>query len=201
MKKANLWTMQLNSASLVLIPVAVGVNYIGALFATMLKLPLWIDCIGTCLAACLGGPVVGALSGIVNNILIAATSNPISIYYTTTQAGIGFLVGYLAHKGKMDTLIGGTITGILAGLVSIVVSTPINILLWGGMSGNFWGDAAYTFLVANGSHPWIAAFVDEAIVDIPDKLMVCIITVLLYKNMPHSLKSIYKNDEEVTSDF
>ena len=41
------WSLKINTASLVLIPAAVGINYIGKLFAGMLKLPLWLDSIGT----------------------------------------------------------------------------------------------------------------------------------------------------------
>ena len=51
MKKSNIWTLKLNTATLVLIPAAVGINYLGKLFAGVLKLPLWLDSIGTCLAA------------------------------------------------------------------------------------------------------------------------------------------------------
>ena len=40
MKKSNIWTLKLNTATLVLIPAAVGINYLGKLFAGVLKLPL-----------------------------------------------------------------------------------------------------------------------------------------------------------------
>ncbi len=199
MKKASPWSLKLNTASLVLIPAAVGINYVGKMFAAMLKLPLWLDCIGTCLAACLGGPIVGALSGAINNILYGLTVDPISNVYALTQAAIGLVVGYMAYKGKMDNMKGAIWTGIVAGFAAVVVSTPLNIIFWGGTTGNVWGDAAYTACVANGIHSWIASFVDEILVDIPDKILVMIITVGLYKSLPKSLKSIYKSDEVVES--
>ncbi len=191
MKKTNIWSLKLNTAALVLIPAAVGINYVGKLFAGMLKLPLWLDCIGTCLAACLGGPVVGALSGAINNILYGVTVDPISGVYALTQAGIGLTVGYMAYKGRMNNVKGALITGLVAGLVAVVISTPLNIIFWGGTTGNIWGDAAYATCVANGIHPWIASFVDEVLVDIPDKVLVLFITLGLFKSLPKSLKSIY----------
>lgn len=191
MKKTNIWSLKLNTAALVLIPAAVGINYVGKLFAGMLKLPLWLDCIGTCLAACLGGPVVGALSGAINNILYGVTVDPISGVYALTQAGIGMAVGYMAYKGKMNNLKGALITGLVAGFVAVLISTPLNIIFWGGTTGNVWGDAAYAACVANGIHPWIASFVDEVLVDIPDKILVLFITLGLFKSLPKSLKSIY----------
>ncbi len=198
MKKTSIWSLKLNTAALVLIPAAVGINYVGKLFAQMLKLPLWLDCIGTCLAACLGGPVVGALSGAINNILYGVTVDPISGVYALTQAAIGLVVGYMAFTGKMNTLKGAIWTGLVAGFAAVLVSTPLNVIFWGGTTGNIWGDAAYAACVANGIHPWIASFVDEILVDIPDKILVLLITFGLFKSLPKSLKTIYKSDATVT---
>ena len=47
MKKQSMWSLRLSTAALVLIPVAVGINYIGKLVVSLLKLPLWLDSIGT----------------------------------------------------------------------------------------------------------------------------------------------------------
>ena len=55
MKK--IFKTQLNAAVIVLIPACIGINYLGKLFASFLKLPLWLDSIGTCIGAALGGPI------------------------------------------------------------------------------------------------------------------------------------------------
>ena len=39
----NIFKTKLNTASLVLIPACIGINYLGKLFASVLKLPLWLD--------------------------------------------------------------------------------------------------------------------------------------------------------------
>ena len=49
MKK--IFKTQLNAAVIVLIPACIGINYLGKLFASFLKLPLWLDSIGTCIGA------------------------------------------------------------------------------------------------------------------------------------------------------
>ena len=55
MSKKSMWSFKLSTVSLVMIPVAVGINYVGKLFASALKLPLWLDSIGTVFASMLGG--------------------------------------------------------------------------------------------------------------------------------------------------
>ena len=49
----NVFKTKLSTASLVLIPACIGINYLGKLFASVLKLPLWLDSIGTCIGALL----------------------------------------------------------------------------------------------------------------------------------------------------
>ncbi len=68
-----------------LIPAAIGINYVGKLFASMLKLPLWLDSIGTCPAASLAGSLVGALAGFLTNVIYGLTMDPISTVYGLTR--------------------------------------------------------------------------------------------------------------------
>ena len=48
---SNIFKTKLNAACIVLIPACIGINYLGKLFASVLKLPLWLDSIGTCIGA------------------------------------------------------------------------------------------------------------------------------------------------------
>lgn len=59
---------QFSTKALVLIPIAVGINLIGGTLCSTLKLPLFLDMIGTVLVACLSGPWVAALCGLITNL-------------------------------------------------------------------------------------------------------------------------------------
>lgn len=98
MKRRSVWSFQFTTAALVLIPAAVGINYIGKLFAGVLKLPLWLDSIGTVLASMLAGPIIGAISGAINNIIYGLTMDPISFVYGITSIFIGLTAGIMAYK-------------------------------------------------------------------------------------------------------
>lgn len=199
MKNKNMWSLKFNTAALVLIPAAIGINYLGKLFAQLLKLPLWLDSIGTCLAAVLGGPVIGAICGAANNIIYGLTMDPISTVYALTSAFIGVVVGILAYKGKFENIGGAVITGIAAGLTATIISTPLNIKFWGGTTGNVWGDAVNAWALAQGMSAYIAAVIDEIIVDIPDKIATLIIVFGIYKGLPKTLTSLYKDGQEIES--
>ncbi|SHJ76167.1 ECF transporter S component [Hespellia stercorisuis] len=193
------WSLQFNTAALVLIPAAVGINYLGKLFAGVLKLPLWMDSIGTCLAACLAGPVVGAICGAINNIIYGLTMSPISMVYAFSQAGIGIVVGLMAYYGRMNKIGGAVATGILAGLAAVSISTPLNIAFWGGTTGNLWGDAVYALSLAKDLPVWLASLLDEIVVDLPDKIVTVIIVMGMYRGMPKSLQSLYQSNGKIES--
>ena len=55
-----------NTSKLVLISLCVGVNVIGALIAVALKLPIFLDTIGTFIVAFLFGPMAGVITGILS---------------------------------------------------------------------------------------------------------------------------------------
>jgi energy-coupling factor transport system substrate-specific component len=199
MKKKSMWSLKLSTAALVLIPAAVGINYIGKMFAQLLKLPLWLDSIGTLLSACLAGPVVGAICGAINNIIYGFTLDPVSFIYGITSVAIGIIAGMLAYSGKLRGIVSAIVIGLIIACVSTVVSTPINVFLYGGQTGNLWGDALFTALTAAHFPVWFASALDELVVDIPDKLATTIIAFGIIKALPKKLTILYRNDEEIES--
>ena len=133
----NVFKTKLDTASLVLIPACIGINYLGKLFASVLKLPLWLDSIGTCIGGALGGPIIGAICGAANNLIYGfTTGDSITLVYALTSLGIGLAVGIMARLGKMGKLGGALLTAVVAGLVAVCISTPLNVLFWGGTTGN-----------------------------------------------------------------
>lgn len=198
-KGRNLWSLKFNTATLVLIPAAIGINYLGKLFAGVLKLPLWLDSIGTCLAAVLAGPIVGAICGAANNIIYGLTMDPISTVYALTNIAIGLAVGILAYNGFMKNIGLAFITAIITGFVAVIVSTPLNLIFWGGQTGNVWGDAVYAWATANNLPVFIASFLDEIIVDLPDKIAVLLIVFAISKSLPKSLIAMYHSGDTIES--
>lgn len=192
-KLKNIWSVKLTTASLVLIPAAIGINYVAKLFASMLKLPLWLGTLGTCISACLAGPVVGGIAGFLTNIVYGLTIDPISTVYSITAAAIGVSVGIAARLKYMSKWHHILITSLIVAAIAIIISTPLNMIYWGGTTGNVWGDAVFA---AMGSKGFFASFVDELVVDIPDKIVVLFLAAGIYKVLPKSLIAIYQSNDE-----
>ncbi|WP_033828853.1 membrane protein [Bacillus andreraoultii] len=195
MKKTSMWSLKLSTAALVLIPIAIGINYIGKTIAAGLKLPLWLDSLGTILSSMLAGPIVGGLSGIINNLIYGITLDPISTVYAITSGVIGIVVGALAYKGWIDNFAKALLLGLVVGFIAAVVSTPLNIMFWEGQTGNVWGDALYAYVLSQNGPVWLASFLDSIVVDVPDKLISILLCFFIFKGLPKNVTRLYKNNQ------
>lgn len=196
----QLFKTKWNAACFVLIPACIGINYLGKLFASVLKLPLWLDSIGTCIGGILGGPVIGGICGAANNLIFGfTTGDSITLVYALTSLGIGAAAGIMARLGHMKSLPGALLTACVTGLTAVVISTPLNIIFWGGTTGNIWGDAVFAWSQASGLPVFLGSFLDEVVVDVPDKFITLLIVFAIAKGLPRKLTSLYDIDDEVVS--
>ena len=63
-------TRQFDTRTIVMIPIAIAINIIlGQTVAAALKVPIYLDSIGTILVGVLAGPIAGALTGALSNLL------------------------------------------------------------------------------------------------------------------------------------
>ena len=165
-KRSSIWKIRLSTATMTLIPAAVGINYVAKAFAEGLKLPVWLGTLGTFLASMLAGPVAGAISGFINNVIYGLTLSPVSTVYAITSIGIGIAVGVLHAKGWFSSAKKVFVSAIIIAIVSAVISTPLNVIFWGGQTGIPWGDSIFAAMIANHIPVWISSFTDEFILDI-----------------------------------
>ena len=181
----------LRTVAVVLIPVAIGINYAGKLTAAALRLPLWLDAIGTVLAAILAGPWVGALSGLLTNVLYGITADPVSFYYGIVNLLIGLVSGFLARLGFFRRMFLAAAAGLLIALVAALSSTPINVSLYGGQTGNLWADGLFASLLARRVWLPLASFVGELATDLPDKVAVAVVAFAIARGLPQRLLTLF----------
>lgn len=84
-----------------LIPVAIVINIVvGQIVQSVLKLPIYLDSIGTVLVAVLAGPLAGALTGALSNVIWGIIFNvPNTIPFAITAFAIGLVAGLWAWLG------------------------------------------------------------------------------------------------------
>ena len=132
----------------VLIPVAVAINIaIGQLVLTV-KLPVYLDSIGTVLVGVICGPWAGALTGALSNTVAGIIFDPGWWPWIPVAATIGLTAGLCANAGFFKTWWKVVVTGFLIALTATIVGSPIAVLL-GGISAS--GSSLITaFLLQTG---------------------------------------------------
>jgi hypothetical protein len=118
---------QFTTRVIVLMPVAIAINIVlGATVQQALKLPIYLDSIGTILVGVLAGPLAGALTGILANLIWGyllpapigtSTVGPFAI----TAGVIGLLAGVWGQLGLFRPRRGGAISAIGAIFAVVLV--------------------------------------------------------------------------------
>jgi hypothetical protein len=112
---------QFDTRTIVLMPVAIALNIIlGAAVANALKIPIYLDSIGTILIGALAGPIAGALTGFLANILWTYVVPPpfnsgAAAAFAIVAAVIGLIAGLAGRAGwlrpRTDRPMGQLIVG------------------------------------------------------------------------------------------
>ena len=123
--------------ALLIIPVGVAVNFVGGQLASILKLPMYLDTIGTIFAAMLCGPWVGAVTGGLTNV-VTGIANPVNFAFIPVNVIAGLVTGFLARKQMFSVWWKWLISMFVMAWVSIIVSAPIVVLVYGGVTGDSW---------------------------------------------------------------
>lgn len=92
---------EFTTRTLVLIPIAIAINIAIGELVVRLKLPVYLDSIGTVLVGALAGPWAGALTGALAN-LIWGLFNPFAAPFFYVAAVIGFLAGLAGRQGAFE---------------------------------------------------------------------------------------------------
>jgi hypothetical protein len=93
-----------STATIALIPVAIAINVtIGALI-TALRLPIYLDSIGTVLVGALAGPWAGAITGILANLIwsilpVPGGAGPTIAFFAPVAGVIGLMAGFWSARG------------------------------------------------------------------------------------------------------
>ncbi len=164
-------------------------NFLGRTISDKLNLFVWLDAFGTVFAACLCGPVCGALVGAASNVAYGLVNSYALISYAAVSVIIGVVVGGCHRKGYLDSLFGILSTAFFLAVVSTIISVPFNFLLFNGSVGNVWGDGVVSLLVTNFKcNRVVAAVTGQFYIDFVDKTLTVLLVMAAVRHYKHFLK-------------
>ena len=183
--------MQFSTKSLVLIPIAVGINLIGGTLCSALKLPLFLDMIGTIVIACLSGPWVAALCGLLTNLFLALVANPVYLPYALVSVLCGLVTGYMVKAGLFKKIWGVILTWLVCTLVNVISASCITIFVFGGATGVTGTSVLTAALLAATKNIITSVLSSSMIENLLDKAIAFGIAYILVKKIPRRFMSQY----------
>ena len=152
---------------MLLIPIGIAINIIGGQIIALLKLPIYMDAIGTLLVSILGGIVPGIVTGVLSNSINAIFA-PDFFPFTIVSVFLALAAGLLSRGGMFRTIPRTAVSALVISLVSTVSAAPIVAYVFGGVTGSG-STAIVAALQAGGSSLLEASVFTSLATDLVDK--------------------------------
>ncbi|QMU97117.1 ECF transporter S component [Microbacterium esteraromaticum] len=170
-----------------LIPVCVALNIVGGIIAHTLKLPVYLDMIGTAISAIVLGPWWGVLVGVLTNSGASLINGPTSLPFMLVNIVGALLWGYGVRSWKLGrTIPRFFLLNIIVAVVCTVVAAPIIVLVFGGATGAGADALTGTFL-AVGQNLVGSVLSSNILTSLADKIIGGFVALAIIEALPKSL--------------
>jgi energy-coupling factor transport system substrate-specific component len=188
-----------NTMTWVLIPVAIAINIAIGQIVVLLKLPVYLDSIGTVLVAALCGPWAGAVTGALSNTIWGLAIDPNALPWWPVAFFIGLVAGLCANAGLFKSWWKVVVTGFLVALTAATVSTPIGVYLFGGITAS--GSSFITaYLLQTGQGVLQAVFSTNFLVEPVDKITTCMLAFAIIQGLSKRFVARFPHPENVETE-
>ena len=176
---------------------AIAINVIGGQIALFLHLPVYLDSMGTILAAMLYGPVYGMLPPLAYGLVMGFTLDIYSLYFMPVGMILGFVTGLVARRFRVKGL-SLIPCAMLITIPGTIVSSVICAVLFGGITSS--GSTVLVQLLNKAGLGLTASvFVVQILTDYVDRLIsLALVSVIVGRILSTGLLTS-KEKNDVTS--
>lgn len=185
--------MKFTTKQLALMGMLIALNVAIGGIVHVIKLPIFLDAIGTVLAVLLLGWEAGIVVGVLSFLVAAVVINPVYVWFIGTQAVIAIFIYLLAAKlASFKSLPRVIATGIALGIVAGIVSAPIIVVVFGGVAGSG-RDLITAGLLSTGQQIYKAVLLSGAASEPVDKLLQVLTAFFVLKSLPKKVLEQFRN--------
>ena len=174
---------------------AAVLNIAGANIAHLLKIPLYLDTLGTFLSAMLFGPFYGMIPGLLSGLLTGFTTDIYSLFYLPVQLVTALAAGFLFYEKAFKT--GKYRILLYAAAVTVpgtIVSASITAFLFGGITSS--GSSILVQLLHHtGLNLTASVFCVQLLTDYLDRAVMLCLSVLVLGVLPTSMLAVLKKGQ------
>jgi energy-coupling factor transport system substrate-specific component len=174
---------EFSTFTFVLIAVAIVLNIVVGQLVSLLKLPVFLDSIGTVLVGVLAGPWAGGLTGLLTNLIWGVISSPVAAAFAPVAMVIGVAAGLCARYGLFRTWWLAVISGVIITVFNSIAAVPIRLYMFGGITGSG-ADFFTAYMLALGNDLFGSVVVMVFTSNLLDKVVTALIAWGVVKAMP-----------------
>lgn len=165
-----------------MIALAIVINIVGGQIALLLRLPIYLDSIGTIFIAAVCGPFYGMLPSLLSGLIFGMTSDPYALYYAPVGILLGFLVGAV-WKCSIQRPMKVLFTAFLVTVPTSFVSALITSFVFGGITSS---GSSYLVLAFSkmGMSLMMSSFLVQLGTDYLDRVLSMFLVLVLLKKFP-----------------
>lgn len=186
-----------STLTLALMAVAIVLNIVLGQTVSLLKLPIFLDSIGTVLVALLAGPWAGGLTGLLTNLIWGLISDPVAAAFAPVAMIIGIVAGLCAKFGLFKKWWQAIISGAIITLALSVIAIPIRVYMFGGLTGSG-ADFITAYLLATGRDLFSAVIFTVIADNLIDKVVTALLAWGIVKGLPGRFTSRFPRASAVT---
>lgn len=176
---------KIRTRTVTLLALCIALNVVGGNIALMLKLPIYLDSIGTVLAAAVFGPLGGMLAGGATGLLMA-TTDLYSLFFMPVQLLTGLVAGLLYQRFKPGTFKHNWWLAFAISLPGTIVSTIITVILFHGITSSG-SSMLVQVLLGTGMSKALAVFLIQIGTDYIDRFLTVYVVALVYRAIRYKL--------------
>lgn len=185
--------MKLSSLHIAVIGMLIALNVAIGGIVHLVKVPVFLDAIGTIIAVILLGWRAGILVGVLSFVIAAALVNPVYIWFIGTQAILAIAVFVMANafssfRSWLRVIPAGMVLGVITG----VVSAPVIVYVFGGVAGSG-RDLITATLISTGEQIGKAVLLSGAASEPVDKVLQMVIALLILRALPRRVLEPFNN--------
>ena len=163
------------------------INMAGSVIVGKYGLILYLDSIGTVLAAVLGGVIPGIFVGLVTNF-VKVIADPSSIYYGVLNVLIAVATAYFSARGLTKKLSNAFGLIIVLAFIGGGLGSVLTWFLYGFAGEGVSVDIVKGFYQSGVLGPFQAQLCADLLVDLADKAVTVLIVILILKALPDSYR-------------
>lgn len=181
-----------NVKNITLVGMGIALNIVGAFIALNLRLPIYLDSVGTIFIACVLGPKYAVLTGVLGSLVSGMTFDIYSLYFAPVQISTGLLAGLMYNKGFLKgakTPLGVFLFTLPTSLISAVIAA----FLFGGVTSS--GSSYIVQILSHFNVPMVVSvFITQVFTDYADKFLAVVLVGLVVKALPKNFTKELANN-------